>query len=180
MPTYISLLRGINVSGQKKIRMADLRQLYEELDFDNVRSYIQSGNVLFDSAETNGEKLAGKIELKIREAYGFDVVVFVRAAENFRKLIAGNPFVQERNEDQTKLHVTFLKIMPTLSAISALNIPDAGNDEFEPGESEIYFFCPDGYGRTKYSNSFVERKLKTPATTRNWKTVNKLYKMASE
>ncbi len=180
MTTYISLLRGINVSGQKKIRMADLRQLYEELGYGNVRSYIQSGNVLFESSETNGEKLAGQIEQKIRDVYEFDVVVFVRAAENFRKLIARNAFVHERNEDPSKLHVTFLKIMPTLSAISALNIADAGNDEFEPGESEIYFFCPDGYGRTKYSNSFVERKLKTPATTRNWKTVNKLYKMTGK
>ncbi len=174
------MLRGINVSGQKKIRMVELQKLYESLDLVNVRTYVQSGNVVFDSTEPDASKLAELIESHIEQAFGFQVVVFVRDAEELRRIINSNPFVNPRNEDPDKLHVTFLYRVPSASAWNILNAPDNETDEFVPGEREIFLFCPNGYGRTKLSNSFFERKLGVPATTRNWRTVNALYAMANE
>ncbi len=178
MNTFISMLRGINVSGQKKIRMVELQKLYKSLDLVNVRTYVQSGNVVFESSEPDPSKLAELIESQIEQAFGFQVVVFIRDADELRRIIESNPFLNPRNENPDKLHVTFLYRTPSASAWNTLNAPDSEADEFVPGEKEIFLFCPNGYGRTKLSNSFFERKLGVPATTRNWRTVNTLYAMA--
>jgi uncharacterized protein (DUF1697 family) len=178
MNTYISMLRGINVSGQKKIRMADLQKLFETSGLANVQTYLQSGNVVFDSPEPDTARLRERIEAQIEAAFGYQVSVFIRDAEDFRRIIAGNPFLSQRNEDPDKLHVTFLNRAPSPAAWDASKAPESETDEFARGEKEIYLFCPNGYGRSKLSNSFFERKLGMPATTRNWRTVNALYEMA--
>jgi uncharacterized protein (DUF1697 family) len=184
MNTFISMLRGINVSGQKKIRMVELRDLYESLNLVNVETYVQSGNVVFDSTEGDASKLAELIEAQIAKSFGYAVPVFIRDADDFRRIVDGNPFLKERNEDPAKLYVTFLYRSPSESKLSNLAIPTGEAAEFSIGDSigdkEAFLFCPNGYGRTKLSNSFFERKLDVPATTRNWKTVNALHKMASE
>ena len=177
MKTFISLLRGINVSGQKKIKMADLRSLYESLELANVQTYVQSGNVVFDSAETDREHLAEQIEAKISEVYGYFVNVFILTPADFQRVLAANPFAVQ---DPTKLMVTFLKHAPSVTAIQEIQVPVSGRDEHAFGEQEIFIFCPDGFGRSKLDNNMWERKLKIPATTRNWKTVNTLYEMAVE
>lgn len=174
------MLRGINVSGQKQIRMAELHSLYESLDFLNVRTYVQSGNVVFESTEPDASKIAELIEAQIERTFGYSVSVFIRDTRDFKRIIDSNPFVNERREDPAKLHVTFLYKNPAMSAWGNLKPPDSEADEFFTGEKEIFLFCPNGYGRTKLSNTFFERKLNVPATTRNWKTVNALYEMASE
>ena len=178
MPTHISLLRGINVSGQKTIRMADLKNLYDALGFSDVRTYVQSGNVVFAAANPDPAALAASIEAHIRQTFGFDVSVFIRSAQDFQGLLKANPFLNGRSEDPAKLHVTFVYAPPAATRLSALEKPAAGNDEFLVAGREIFLFCPDGYGRTKLSNTFFEKKLGVPATTRNWNTINALLQMA--
>ena len=180
MNTFISMLRGINVGGQKKIRMTELKSLYESLDLVNVKTYVQSGNVVFDSTEQDASKLAELIEAQIEQFFGYSVSVFIRDVKDFERIIASNPFLNERNEDLAKLHVTFLYSSPLGLKLSDLAVPNNEGDEFFVGDKEIYLFCPKGYGRTKLSNNYFERKLKVAATTRNWKTVNVLHKMAME
>lgn len=157
--------------------MSELKGLYESLGLVNVRTYVQSGNVVFDSLEEHPVKLAESIEAGIEQTFGFPTAVFLRDARNFERIIASNPFTK-RNVDPAKLHVTFLYSTPTEAARSELVVPDNSGDEFWVGENEIFLFCPNGYGQTKLSNNFFERKLKVAATTRNWNTVNVLFKMA--
>ena len=179
MKRFISLLRGINVSGQKKIKMANLKSLYESLDLVNVRTYIQSGNVIFESAAQDATKLAGLIEAQIERVFGYAVSVFIRDSQDFQRIVHSNPFLSDRDEGPAKLYVTFLYSPPDESKLSNLAVPDNESGKFIVGDREIFLFFPDGYGRTKLSNNFFERKLGVPATTRNWKTVNTLHKMTS-
>ena len=177
MQTYISLLRGINVSGQKQIRMADLKDLYELLRLGNVQTYVQSGNVIFDSAEQDVTKLRNSIETQIEETFGFSVPVLIRTTDDFQRIIESHPFAQE---DPIRVLVTFLYEHPDQSKWNDLSLHKDKVDEFALGEQEIFLFCPGGYGKTKLSNNFFENKLGVIATTRNWKTVNALYEMASK
>lgn len=177
MNTFISMLRGINVSGKNRIMMAALKEVYLGLGFLNVVTYVQSGNVVFDSADDDTAALARTIEMAIKQTFGFDVPVIIRDKNRFQQLLDGNPFTHARDEDPTKLHITFLSDVPTLGIPA---IPDGCLDEFVLDDKELYLFCPGGYGETKLSNSFFERKLKVTATTRNWKTVNALYEIASQ
>lgn len=177
MKTYLSMLRGINVSGQKKIPMEALKKLYESLGFKNVRTYIQSGNVVFECPDKNVPALIRTIEKKIRQTYGFEAVVFIRTKDEFKKLIDSTPFSKK---DADKLHVTFLSEPPARLPVEELNEGKSAAEEFHISGKEIYLYCPDGYGRSKLSNNFFERKLKVSATTRNWSTVNELFKLAEQ
>jgi uncharacterized protein (DUF1697 family) len=174
------MLRGINVSGQKRIKMAELRSLYESLGLARVQTYVQSGNVVFASPEPDGSKLAKLIEAQVEQTFGFAVSVFMRDNRDFQRIIEHNPFLSDRNEDPAKLYLTFLYRRPNESELRNLIVPSDQTDKFIVGEQEVYLFCPNGYGRTKFSNNFFERKLKMPATTRNWKTVMALHKLATE
>ena len=181
MNTYISLLRGINVGGQRKIRMAELKSMFESMGLADVVTYVQSGNVVFRSESQNADKLAGAIEQQIEQTFGHDVSVLIRDDRDFKQIIENNPFLTGgRDEDPTKLHVTFLYRDPSEEKIRSLDIPNAGSDEYETRGREIFIFCPNGYGRSKLTNQVFERKLDIPASTRNWKTANALYKLASE
>jgi uncharacterized protein (DUF1697 family) len=180
MITYISMLRGINVGGLKKLRMETLREIYEDLGFKHVQTYVQSGNVVFQSLEGEPRKVNQTIEGGIAQACGYAVEVFVRQPEYFHRIIMGNPFLDHRHEDPTKLHVTFLYQPVSETAWGGLSLPGNTSDEFARGEMAAYLFCPNGYGKTKLSTSFFERKLGVPVTTRNWNTVNALYKLAME
>ena len=180
MLTYISLLRGINVSGQKKIRMADLKILYESLGLTEVQTYLQSGNVVFDNGEQSPEKLRKSIEAEIESAYGFSVPVLIRSGDDFQRLIGSRPFRKERSEHPARVMVTFLFELPEQSKLTELSVPESDTCEFVIADQEIFLHCPDGYGRSKLSNNFFEKKLGVVATTRNWKTVNALCQMASE
>ncbi|MCH7827061.1 MAG: DUF1697 domain-containing protein [Bacteroidetes bacterium] len=175
MTVYISMLRGINVSGQKKIKMDELKKLYESLGFKNIKTYIQSGNVIFDFSDTNISKLINKIELKIKKSFSYDVPVLIKTKNDLQKLIANNPFVKK---DSSKLYVTFLSDTPIQSPIDEITKIKDKSEEFIISRKEIYLFYPNGYGRSKLTNNYFERKLKLSATTRNWKTVNKLLELA--
>lgn len=174
METYICLLRGINVSGQKKIKMADLKVLYENLGLQNVQTYIQSGNLIFNCDKTEKAILKNKIKSKIKKHYGFDVSLILVQVKELSLVFENNPFVINRNEDISKLYVTFLEKEPENQDVFKLSDTESGDDEFIVDGKVIYVFCPSGAGRTKFNNNFFEKKLKTIATTRNWKTIGKL------
>jgi len=178
METFISILRGINVSGQKKIIMLDLKALYEDLGFHNVKTYIQSGNVVFKSV--NEKNLNKKIETKIFEKYNFFVPVIIRNLEEIKNALLNNPLLKEDDIDVSKLHITFLEEGPLPENIEKLKEIDQKPDLFKINKKDIYLYTPNGYGNTKLNNNFFEKKLKTNATTRNWKTVNELLKIANE
>ena len=177
MRTYISLLRGINVSGQKKINMEELKKLYESLGFKNVQTYIQSGNVIFEGSDTDVSRLINKIEGKIKNSFGFDVKILIRTKNEMQKLIENTPF---NKKDPSKLQVTFLSDSPVQLPLDEINNAKDNSEEVSISGKEIYLFYPNGYGRSKLSNNFFERKLKLSATTRNWKTVNKLLELANQ
>ncbi len=174
------MLRGINVSGQKKIKMNELRTLYESLGFRLVKTYIQSGNVIFESPDSDTSELKSKIETNIKQTYGLSVTVIIRTAGEFQHVINNNPFCGTRQEDITKLHVTFLSETPSASSLKTIDkLKDKSNEWIIAGK-EIYLFCPNGYGRTKLTNNFFAKNLNLSATTRNWNTVNKLYEIVKE
>jgi len=171
------MLRGINVSGQKKIRMAELKSLYDSLGLINVETYVQSGNVVFDSEEKYVKKLRQIIEAQIESVVGFSVPVLIRTRGEFKRIIENHPFA---GEEAIRVLVTFLYDRPEKSRLEDLSHYEDKVDQFAIGEREIFLFCPGGYGKTKLSNTFFEKKLDVVATTRNWKSVNALYQMARE
>jgi uncharacterized protein (DUF1697 family) len=177
MNSYIALLRGINVSGQKKIQMKDLSELFALLGFENIVTYIQSGNVVFTSKLKTPVKIAEVIEKGITKKFGFDVPVLVLEKNELQNVITHNPFIKVKGIDENRLHVTFLSGVPPKENLNKITSIEGGTDKLVITGKEIYLFCPKGYGRTKYTNSVIENKLKVKATTRNWKTVNTLLKL---
>lgn len=171
MKTYISLLRRINVSGQKKVKMKDLIDSLEGLNYKNIRTYIQSGNIVFETEKTDHIILADRIKETILRDFGFQVAVIIRSAKKFVNVSMNNPFITERNEKLNKLYVTFLTVEPDQAAIKHIKTFQSEPDEFILSGKEIYLYCPKGYGKTRLSNNFFEKKLNVTATTRNWNTV---------
>jgi uncharacterized protein (DUF1697 family) len=176
MNKYISLLRGINVSGQKLIKMTELKELYESLNFTNVTTYIQSGNVVFCSIEKNVKKIQKQIEQKIEDVYNFSVPTLILTENKLKKIISSIPFDLSKM-DLSKLAVTFLDSKPDKTLIKNLDKFKGDREEFIISEDVIYLYCPDGFGRTKLTNNLFENKLKVTATSRNWKTTIKLFEM---
>lgn len=178
MSTYVAMLRGINVGGQQKMSMADLRALFVGLGHTDVATYIQSGNVIFTSRSNKASSLARASEEQIADRLGLAVTVLLRTRDQLGEVIDGNRFIR-RGVDPAKLHVTFLA--GALDAARPTDIAAHGfkPDEFMTGRHEVYLHCPNGYGRTKLNNAFWERRLGLQATTRNWNTVVKLFELAS-
>ncbi len=180
MPTYISLLRGINVTGHRKISMQELRECYASLGFSQVVSYIQSGNVIFTSTDKSTKILQEKIQAGIAKEFGYDdVTVFVFTPKQLQYYIANNPFLKDKTVDVKRLHITFLSKKPLPHFIASLEKYKSEADQFLVQDNIIYLYCPNGYGRTKLSNNFFESKLKLKATTRNWNSANKLLSLAN-
>lgn len=179
MIKYISLLRGINVSGQKKIKMVDLKSHFELCGFTNVQTYIQSGNVVFCSPEKDVKKIQRLIQRKIEEVYGFSVSALILTKSKIEKAISGIPF--NSNEiDFTKLAISFLDAAPKNKSIENIEKFQDENEEFVITDDVIYLYCPNGFGKTKLTNNFFEKKLHVTATSRNWRTTNKLLEMIKE
>ena len=178
MPTYLALLRGINVSGQKLIPMERLRASFENLGFSEVETYIQSGNGVFQSARESTATVAQKITDRILNDFGFAVPVIGRTQAEFGEVVKKNPFLAEAAIDLSKLHVTFLSAAAPPTATEGLQTLAAATERFRVCGREIYLHFPEGYGVTKLSNRAIEKKLSVSATTRNWKTVTTLLAMA--
>ncbi|MFT3903723.1 MAG: DUF1697 domain-containing protein [Niabella sp.] len=178
MTTYISILRGINVSGHNMIKMDALKRLCAGLGFRNIVTYIQSGNIIFQSKESDTLKLSATIRSAIDKTFSFDVPVITFTTDEIKNVISLNPFISDGTKDISFYHVTFLSDNPLKENIEKLTSIDTKNDRYEIGDKVVYLYCPDGYGRSKLTNSFWESKLKLTATTRNWKTLNALLDIA--
>ena len=174
MKTYIALLRGINVGGHKKILMADLRALLESLNFQNVQTYIQSGNVVFTSDEK--QDFEGIIAKVIETNYGWNVPILVKKASEMVKIIENCPFSEEKME---KSYFTLLQKKPSESQIEELETYSFPNEEFHVTQDCVYYFCSTGYARTKMNGNLIQKKLQVNITTRNYRTMMKLIEMAS-
>jgi uncharacterized protein (DUF1697 family) len=174
MSKFIALLRGINVSGQKQIKMSDLKTLFEATGFQDVKTYIQSGNVIFSAKEKSKRKLGNKSSLAIKSKYGFDVRVIVITPDEIECVLKNNPFFKNK-KDAEKLYVIFLSENPLVENIKKLNAINYSPEEYVIDGRYIYLFVPNGYGKAKLNNNLFENKLKVFGTTRNWNTVNKLF-----
>lgn len=177
MQIGVAFLRGINVSGQKLIKMETLRSLCEGIGLKEVRTYIQSGNIVFKAKSLNGLEL--KLSKAILTHFGFDVTVIVKSSEALASIVQVNPFVSIPGRDPARCYVTIFSGVSDFSKL-AENIPESGKDEFTVVEGSIYLYFPERYGDTKYSNAFFEKRLASAATTRNWKTMTTLLDMCGE
>lgn len=178
MPAHISFLRGVNVGG-KVLPMSGLRHLCENLGFKNVRTYIQSGNVLFEAANRSTTAISRSIEAEISRQFAMSVSVVTLKASELSAIIKGNPFVKEKGIDQARLHVTLLFAKPTKEGLAKLAAIPAGKDRHHVKGTTIYLYCPDGYGRSRLANPNLERALGVTCTTRNWNTIGHLSEMAN-
>ncbi len=162
------------------IKMDALRKMMEGLGFKNVKSYIQSGNVVFESKLRSDKDLEKQIAEQIRIVFGFEVPVLVKGVEELKETVKNNPFVNKRKEDSSKLHITFLSEEAEKTCLARIREVKSEPDEFMLSGKSLYLFCPNGYGNTKLNNNFFESKLKVRATTRNWKTINELINIAEK
>jgi uncharacterized protein (DUF1697 family) len=176
---YISILRGINVTGQKKIKMADLKALYEAQEFESVTTYIQSGNVIFESKMMSKEGLKKTIENAIEDKFTFHVPVDIRTNQELKQIVENCPYEEvTAEENSTKILVAFLQSTPSTKKQELLLEYVKSPERLTIQGSEVYLYCPNGYGRSKLTNTFIENKLGISATTRNWKSVKKLYELS--
>ncbi len=171
MKTYIIILRGINVSGKKKLPMQKLRDLLNQLQFQEVQTYIQSGNIILKSKE-NKIQIVKKIKEEIEKQYGYDVPVLAKTIEEWKKAIENNPY---KNVEEKQQYFTFLSEKSEIKEIEV----NSKEDEYEVIDDVVYVNAVGGYGKTKLNNNFLEKKLKVTATTRNLKTTLKLLALAT-
>ena len=170
MKRFIILLRGINVSGKNKIPMSDLRVLLNELQFQNVQTYIQSGNIILDSSK-NKVAVCQIIKEGIKSKFGYDVPVFARTISEWEKVIKGYPFSLE---DEKIVAFAFLSKRTKETILEVKNI---GEDKYKIVNDVVYLNCPSGFGSTKLTNNVIEKKLDIIATTRNLRTTLKLLEL---
>lgn len=178
MKSYIAFLRGINVGGQKKIIMADLKRVLEQNGFQNVQTYIQSGNLVFKSDEIDLGKLQDAIGKTILSAFGFNVPVLVLTLEDLEKILKENPFTDE--PDKKSLYYVLLKTKPDSDLVDEFNQVKFENEDFVITDYCVYLCCKAGYGKAKLSNNLIERKLKVEATARNLRTMQKMVEMVKK
>jgi uncharacterized protein (DUF1697 family) len=174
--TFVALLRGINVGGKNKVPMADLKSLFTSLGYEDVVTYIQSGNVVFRSP-AGARKIAADIEKRIAKVFEIPVTVLVRNSAELEAIAKRNPFLK-RGSDPSKLHVVLLDRSPKKSAVAELDPERSPPDEFSVHGREIYLLLPNGAGRSKLTIDYFERRLGVRATARNWKTLTKLLELS--
>lgn len=179
MNRYIAFLRAINVGGYRKVKMQDLRDMFENMGFENVQTYIQSGNVLFDSGESDPKVLSQSIEKKIESKFGHDVPVMIRTPNDLKKLINENPFDGE-NEDPFKLYITFFLEEPSSDKQKELKNLSSDIEKFDFIDGDLFSLIDKKTDqKVNFSNGYVEKIIGIPGTGRNWRTVNKMVEMAS-
>lgn len=175
---YVALLRGINVGGHKAVKMAELKALCGSLGFVGATTHLQSGNVLFASQDTDHARVAKKLQEAVQKKLAVESTVVVRAASELDRVIAKNPFRAEAERDPSRLIVMFLVEEPAKQAATALRGVSVGREVFRLAGSELYIYYPDGQGRSKLTNTLLERTLGLAGTARNWNTVTRLREMA--
>jgi len=177
MPIYIAMLRGINVGGHHRIKMEQLKKSFASLGFDQVRTYIQSGNVVFQAAKASPAMLSRRFEEIIAKDFGFSVSVVIRSEAELSKIIESNPFVNQRGVDLEKLHVTFLSHTPASTALTKLSALTIAPEQSHCANRDIYLHLPNGVADSKLMKVPLDRTLGVVTTTRNWRTVTTLHQM---
>ena len=172
----IALLRGINVGGKNRLPMKDLASIFREVGCTDVRTYIQSGNVIYRAAPSIAVRLADLISDAIAERFEIRIPVVVRTAHELERVVEGNPFLQATSSTRA-LHVGFLLDRPDSEAVQALDPDRSPPDEFAVVGSEVYLRCPNGIGRSKLTSQYFDSRLRTTITVRNWRTVVTLLDM---
>jgi uncharacterized protein (DUF1697 family) len=178
VPRYVALLRSVNVAGHGRLAMDELRASIESLGYTDVTTYIQTGNVLFSAASKSETALVSAIEQRLAEDFGDSPAVILRSVADLRRVGASSPYAKA-GADKARHHVTFLATVPPQAALTALKLPPSGRDELVVDGKEVYVHTPDGYANTKYTGTFLERRLGVVSTTRNWNTVTKLCELAN-
>ena len=179
MPVLISLLRGVNVGGHRKLKMDELRAVYESLGCGNVKTYVQSGNVIFTIRDRDVATIRQRIEKAIERKFGFHADVIVRTASEMRDVIARNPFATREDIESNKLLVSFLAAEPSEAIrqrVEAIAAPHP--EEVRIGGRELYIYFTNGMARPKLPAAQVDRTLGMASTGRNWNTVMKLLEIA--
>jgi uncharacterized protein (DUF1697 family) len=180
MPVYIAMLRGVNVGGHNRIKMEQLRRSFETLGFEQIRTYIQSGNVVFKATRTSPAALSTKIGEKILSDFGFAVPVVCRTVDELSQTIDSNPFLNQRGIDPEKLHVTFLSDTPASAAVKKIEALTIAPDQSLCLGKEIYLYLPNGVSESSLMKVLLGRGLSVVTTTRNWKTVNALHQLCRD
>jgi len=173
----VALLRGVNVGGKNLLPMKHLTSLFEDAGCASVRTYIQSGNVIFNASPANAERLPGRIGKAIADGFGYRTPVVLRRAEELGDTIRNNPFLLA-GASENFLHVMFLASQPDAAAIASLDPDRSPPDRFVVRGKDIYLQCPNGVGSTRLSNAWFDSRLGTVSTGRNWRTVLKLFELA--
>ena len=174
--TYTALLRGVNVGGKNKLPMKDLVAMFAAAGCADVRSYIQSGNVVFRASAALAERVPGIITSEVADRFGFRAPVVLRSADELEAVRRGNPYLRP-GVDVEALHVLFLADRPSRERVAALDPDRSPPDSFAVRGREIYLHCPNGIARTKLTNDYFDSRLATTTTGRNWKTVLALVEM---
>ncbi|MBL8857149.1 MAG: DUF1697 domain-containing protein [Planctomycetes bacterium] len=175
---HVALLRGINVGGKNKLLMADLVELFEAAGCTAVKTYIQSGNVVFAASPKVAAVLAGRIPERIEEEFGLRVPIVLRSAAEFGTTVRSNPFL-ELGADPDALHVAFLREKPDKAHVAALDPGRSPGDSFQLRGRELFLHLPNGVARTKLSSAYLDKTLGTVCTARNWRTVQKIHELVA-
>jgi uncharacterized protein (DUF1697 family) len=175
----VALLRGINVGGKNMLLMKALTKMFEESGCSEVRTYLQSGNVIFCASPSVVKKLAGLITRQIAEKFGYRVPLILRTSAELRRVLEENPFFRAGIPEET-LHVYFLADLPSAKAVEALDPKRSSPDVFQVRDREIYLQLPNGMARTKLTNAYFDARLSTTSTARNWRTITKLCELTSD
>lgn len=178
MTTYVALIRGINVGGHKLVAMADLRNFLTQLGFIEPRSLLQSGNLVFRSKRPNQRALERSLEAEAGKRLALEADFFVRTAREWNTIVANNPFPEEAQRDPSHLVVLFLKDAPDAGDVKALRAAITGPEVVRADRKQAYVYYPAGIGRSRLTNTLIEKKLGTRATGRNWNTILKLGSLA--
>lgn len=178
MTIHFALLRAINLAGRQMVAMSDLRDLLTKLGFADARSLLQSGNLVFRSGRRTPAQLERLLEAEADKRLGLQTSFFVRNAEEWKELVARNPFRKEAEHDPGHLVVMFLKDAPPPEAVKALQAAIKGPEVVRAAGRQAYVVYPIGIGRSRLTHTLIEKKLATRGTGRNWNTVLKLGALA--
>ena len=174
------MLRGVNMTGHNTIKMTGLVDLFRQIGYTDAETYIQSGNIVFTSRNRNISDVSSGIRKTILSEFRLNIAVITRTMDEMKKIISANPFLEEPGFDPSKMAVLFLELKPSDAQVLKVAGIDYPPDKFSINSSEIYVYCPNGFGKTKLYTNFFEAKMKVTGTARNWRTVNKLLELAEK
>ncbi len=177
---YVAFLRGINVSGKRKVPMVELRAMCERLNFQDVKTYIQSGNIVFKCSIAHANDVAILLHNEIQNHFDFDVPVIVKTVDDLNQIIEKNPFDSQEDITTNKIYFVLLNSPPAVELLENLSEETFDNEAYAVVDKCLYLKCSLGYGEAKLNNNLIERRLKIKATTRNYRTMNKMLEFSNE